>query len=171
MAAVEPQVIEPQEFISILDYEFSGGDVTVRNKRLVIESLRKRAVIYLAAQDAGVNKLTVYRWREADPQFAAAMAEALEDASEIMESSIYERALKGDSLLSMFWLKRHNPAYRDKVSIDVQVVQSEIVERMNQLGLQGFPLTTEFIETPVSAPSCMQFQPQPNNSQKEHEHE
>lgn len=139
MSAKPSQLIDPQEFIPLLDYHFLGNDVTITNKRKVIDSLRRRAVIYLAAQDAGVNKLTVYRWRDADPEFAAAMTEAMEDAKEIMENSIYERALAGDSLLTMFWTKRHDPAYRDKTTIDIQVVQSEISERMQALNLNQLP--------------------------------
>jgi hypothetical protein len=145
-APIDPQPVDPQEFIDILDYRFTGNDVTVANKRTVIDSLRKRAVIYLAAKDAGVNKLTVYRWRDSDPQFAAAMTEAMEDAKEIMENSIYERALNGDSLLTMFWTKRHDPAYRDKTTVDITVVQSEIQERMKRVGLAQLPsMAMEFI--------------------------
>jgi hypothetical protein len=150
MSAKPSQLVDPQEFIPLLDYHFLGNDVTITNKRKVIDSLRRRAVIYLAAQDAGVNKLTVYRWRDADPEFAAAMTEAMEDAKEIMENSIYERALAGDSLLTMFWTKRHDPAYRDKTTIDIQVVQSEISERMQALNLSQLPpMTPQFVESAI----------------------
>jgi hypothetical protein len=146
-AAKTPQVVEPEEFIPILDYHFAGNDVTVSNKRLLIENLRRRAVIYLAAQAVGINKLTVYRWRDSDPQFAAAMAEAMEDAKEIMENSVYEDALNGNTLLKMFWLKRHDPNYRDKVQVDVNIVMQEIKERMQQLGVRELPsIGAEFVD-------------------------
>jgi len=173
MSANPAQVVDPQEFIPLLDYHFSGNDVTVANKRLLIENLRRKAVIYLAAQAVGINKLTVYRWRDSDPAFASAMAEAMEDAKEIMENSVYEDALNGNTLLKMFWLKRHDPAYRDKVNVDINVVQDEISQRMEQLGLPQLPAgVTEFIpvdmQQPVSEPvESMQFSSPCEDQQKE----
>lgn len=144
MAALEAEVLNNQEFTDILDYHFSGNDVTVRNKRTFIEQLRLRAAIYVAAKRTGINKLTAYRWRDSDPEFAAAWEEALDDAADIMETSTYEDALgtedkPGNALLKMFWLKAHRPKYRDRVSVDVEVVRNEIEERMSQLNLRQLP--------------------------------
>lgn len=132
-AASDLQVIDPQEFTSLDDYQFTGNDVTISNKRTFIEQLRLRAAVYVAAKHTGINKLTAYRWRDADSQFAEAWEEALQDAADVMESSVYERALNGDNLLSMFWLKAHRHQYRDKVTVDIQAVNEEIAERMKQV--------------------------------------
>jgi hypothetical protein len=163
MSAVhDSQTIEPEEFTPLLDYQFSGNDVTVRNKRALIENLRRKAVIYLAAQAVGINKLTVYRWRDADPQFAEAMAEAMQDAKEIMENSVYEDALNGNTLLKMFWLKRHDPSYRDKVTLDIQTVQDEIQERIKLAGLVDINGLNA-----LDSSNSTQSLPQPVNQQKE----
>jgi hypothetical protein len=163
MSAVhDSQTVEPEEFTPLLDYQFSGNDVTVRNKRALIENLRRKAVIYLAAQAVGINKLTVYRWRDADPQFAEAMAEAMQDAKEIMENSVYEDALNGNTLLKMFWLKRHDPSYRDKVTLDIQTVQDEIQERIKLAGLADINGLNV-----LDSSNSTQSLPQPVNQQKE----
>jgi hypothetical protein len=160
MSAHNPQIVDPQEFIDILDYEFLGDEVTVQNKRKVIENLRLKAAVYVAAQASGVSKKTVYQWAQRDPQFAEAMAEAREDAKEIMENSVYEDALNGNTLLKMFWLKRHDPNYRDKVQVDVSVVMEEIEQRVAQLGLRELP--AELAEMLPIPSTCADLQKEPD---------
>jgi hypothetical protein len=146
MAAKNPQVVDPQEFIPLLDYEFSGDPDTVEKKRKFIEELRRESTVFHAALHTGVGRKTVYRWAEADEAFADAWADALADATDVMEHSVYHQALNGDTLLKMFWLKKHRPEYRDKATIDITVVQCEIQQRMQQLGLRQLPaMTTEFV--------------------------
>lgn len=148
-AALTPQVVDPQEFTSLDDYRFTGNDVTVSNKRTFIEQLRQRAAVYVAAKHTGINKLTAYRWRDADSQFAEAWEEALQDAADVMESSVYERALNGDNLLSMFWLKAHRHQYRDKVTVDIQAVNEEIAERMKQMEGKSEVVNARQIASPL----------------------
>jgi len=135
MSAHAPQLVDPQEFIAILDYEFSGDTETVNNKRKIVEAYRLKASIYHAAQLAGVARATVYRYLDNDPQFAQAMADSFEDSADILETSVYERALKSD-LLAMFWLKAHRPKFRDKLQVDIEQVDSEIKERIRLAGSQ-----------------------------------
>jgi hypothetical protein len=134
MSTQDPQVIDAQEFIPVCDYNFTGNDVTVRNKRTFIENLRLKAAVYVAANVTGIAKLTAYRWRESDSEFAEAWEEALQDAADVMETSTYERALgrngKPDTLLTMFWLKAHRPKYRDRVDVDVRLLEQQIEERL-----------------------------------------
>ena len=157
MAAQESQLVDPVELIPITDYQFSGDSVTVANKCRIVEGYRLKASIYHAAQFAGVHRGTVYRYIDSDPEFASAMEDSFQDAADVAETSAYERAIgrdcKPDSLLLMFWLKAHRPKYRDRVSVDVEVVRTEIEERMSQLNLRQLPpamaqaLTLESINT------------------------
>lgn len=176
MSAQDPQVVDSSEFIPLVDYHFLGDDVTVRNKRAVIENLRIKAAVYVAAHAAGVSKMTVYRWRAIDEQFAQAMAEAMEDAKEIMESSVYEDALNGNTLLKMFWLKRHDPSYRDKVTVDIDNLREEIQEKIGKVGVEGLrqlpTAMTQFIDTETvlgrsESAQLVQFSLPSDNSQKE----
>lgn len=176
MSAQESQVVDPQELIPICDYTFSGDNRTVSNKSAFVQWYRRKASIYHAALAAQVARSTVYKWIEEDPQFALAVEESFEDAADAMETSTYEEALgtkdkAGNPLLKMFWLKAHRPKYRDRVSVDVEVVRSEIEQRMATLNLDRLPqlppaLMSEFI--PVGrATESMQFPSQCEQIQKE----
>jgi hypothetical protein len=148
------QTIDPQGFIDYEEYGFEGNSGTVLNKSKFLEGLRLKASVYHAAQYAGVGRTTVYRWLDQDPVFAQAVADATEDAGDKMETSVYERAFN-DNLLAMFWLKAHRHKFRDKTVIDINVVQNEINERMQGLGLKQLPpmipeLTESAIDTACS---------------------
>ena len=176
MAAEEAQIVDSQEFIPICDYQFSGDTATVENKRRIVEGYRLKASIYHAALYARVHRATVYRYLENDPQFAEAMHDSFEDAVDVAESSVYERAIgrdcKPDSLLAMFWLKAHRPKYRDRVSIDTESVRDEIQQRMSQIGVtdlrQLATATTEFLTETVDT---VHFPHQPEQLQKESDSE
>jgi hypothetical protein len=43
---------------------------------------------------------------------------------------IYQRALNGDTIAAIFYLKAQRPKYRDRLSIDIEQVQSEIKEAL-----------------------------------------
>jgi hypothetical protein len=136
-AALTPQVVDPQEFIPLTDFNFTGDEVTVEKKRIFITELRRESTVFHAAQHARISRKTAYKWQELDPDFAEAWSDALQDATDVMEHSVYHQALNGDSLLKMFWLKKHRPEYRDKMTIDISAVNEEIQERMRQMEAKG----------------------------------
>ena len=86
--------------------------------------------MYHAAQAAGVSRQTVYRWRDEDPEFADQWYVAIENAVDRVENVIYQRALNGDTIAAIFYLKAQRPKYRDRLSIDIEQVQSEIKEAL-----------------------------------------
>jgi transposase-like protein len=102
-------------------------------KKRFIETLAAQGTVSHAAQAAGVSRNTAYRWRENDSEFASLWDEAHENAVDAVESSLYQKALSGDTICMIFYLKAHRPIYRDKLNIDLKQVQSEIEERMAQL--------------------------------------
>lgn len=65
---------------------------------------------------AACSRNNVYKRRNSDPDFAAAMHEALEDAVEALELIARERASKSSDVLLIFLLKSLRPTvYRDNV--------------------------------------------------------
>ena len=86
-----------------------------------------------AAQAAGVSRNTAYRWRQEDFEFASRWDEAHENAVDAVESVLYQKALSGDTISMIFYLKAHRPIYRDRLNIDIRQLQSEIEERLAQL--------------------------------------
>ena len=78
------------------------------------------------SQAAGVSRNTVYRWRDDDREFAILWDEAHEQAVDSVENVLFQKALSGDTICMIFYLKAHRPIYRDRLNIDVKQVQSEI---------------------------------------------
>ena len=62
-----------------------------------------------AARAAAVDRRTVYRWRDRDPEFAKAWLEAREGLVEDLEMEAYKRAFKGNDRLLMFLLRSYKP--------------------------------------------------------------
>jgi hypothetical protein len=102
-------------------------------KKRFIEALAAQGTVFHAAQAAGVSRNTAYRWRRDDLEFAFRWDEAHEQAVDEVESSLYQKALSGDTVCMIFYLKAHRPIYRDKLNIDLKQVQSEIQELLGQL--------------------------------------
>ncbi len=124
-------------------------------KKRFIETLATQGTVSHAAQAAGVSRNTVYRWRDEDREFASLWNEAHETAVDTVESVLYQKALSGDTICMIFYLKAHRPMYRDKLNIDVNQLQSEIEERMAELGItpdslvRAIPALTEGQSTPM----------------------
>lgn len=134
MSAHAPQVVDSEALIPICEYKFLGNSGTVSNKRAFVDAYRSEGSIYHAVQVVGVGRTTVYRWLEQDAEFAQAVADSHEDSVDMAETSAFKKALAGDSLLLMFYLKAHRPKFRDKVMIDVNAVQEEIRDRIGSSG-------------------------------------
>lgn len=177
MAAAEVQLIDPKELPAIDDYEFSGDNLTVTKKRAFIVNFREEGSIYHAARLTRISRQCVYNWIQADEEFAQAVEESKEDCYDQAETSVFKKALAGDSLLLMFYLKAHRHKFRDKVTIDVEVVKNEIEERMNQLNLRQLPpamTTTQFLDVAsglqaesLNPLNSTQFPCQPEQIQKD----
>jgi len=138
MSALEVEIVtDPDIEVS---HQFLGNRATLYKKRLFIAGLRNKGTLYLAAKHAGINRTTAWRWRELDMGFSNAWDEALEDAVDVQETSVYERGLNGSTIDSIFYLKAKRPQFRDKLQIDIPQLQDEIKQRMEQLGVD--PLMT-----------------------------
>lgn len=66
-------------------------------QRKFLESFKLHGVIAPAAEAAGVDRTTVWRWQENDEQFALAMRIAREEALDALEHEAYRRAVVGVS--------------------------------------------------------------------------
>jgi hypothetical protein len=106
-----------------------------RQKKKFIETLTAQGTVSHAAQAAGVSRNTAYRWRQDDHEFACLWDEAHSTAVDAVESVLYQKALSGDTIAMIFYLKAHRPIYRDRMNIDIEQVRGEIEERMAQLGM------------------------------------
>ncbi|MBX3610383.1 MAG: hypothetical protein KF871_10865 [Hydrogenophaga sp.] len=60
-----------------------------------LSAMSDGATIGEAAHEAGVDRTTVYRWKEADAEFAAAWDDSLEEGTERLEREAMRRAVVG----------------------------------------------------------------------------
>jgi hypothetical protein len=105
-----------------------------RQKKRFIETLEAQSTVLHAAKAAGISRWTAYRWRQEDPEFDSHWDQALENAVDVVENSLYQKAVSGDTICMIFYLKAHRPIYRDRLNIDIEQVRGEIEERIAQLG-------------------------------------
>ena len=66
-----------------------------RMREAFLKELRRRGNVSDAARAAGVDRSTPYRWREAEPEFAAAWDDAVEVAVDSLEKEAWRRARDG----------------------------------------------------------------------------
>lgn len=57
----------------------------------------------------------------------------IENAVDAVENVVYQRALSGDIIAAIFYLKAQRPKFRDRLNINVEQVQSEIEEAFDRL--------------------------------------
>lgn len=73
--------------------------------------------VVLSAKGAGVDRTTIYRERQRNPEFAAAYEEARQEAIERLEAEAYKRAQSVSDTLLIFLLKSHRPeVYRENMN-------------------------------------------------------
>lgn len=91
------------------------NNATAVKKAAFLTALAERGTVLHAAESARVRRQTVYVWRRVDTAFAEAWADSLEDSTEALEASMYERAMRGDTIAGIFLLKGRRPTvYRDQ---------------------------------------------------------
>lgn len=129
-----------------------------KDKKLIIEQLKKTPIIEVACQKAGVARATFYRWKAQDPEFARQADEALSEGlllmNDLAESQLLS-AIRDKNLGALtFWLKHRHEAYRNKVEISGRFKHSyeELSEEDKQLVREalklGLSMETSEQETP-----------------------
>jgi hypothetical protein len=138
--------------------EFLADVDAKRRERLKVrflEAYREKGAVGSAARSVGLHRSTIYRWMDADSDFAQAVADSFEDCCDAMEVSVYERGFK-DSILAMFWLKAHRPKFKDKLAIDIEAVDREITEYLALLGPRAQSIGPPFAPEPATEPKLLQ---------------
>ena len=126
-----------------------------RQKKKFLAALTEQGTVYHAAQAAGISRQTAYRWREDDPQFADLWDEAIENAVDAVENTVYQRALGGDTIAAIFYLKAQRLKFRDRLNINVEHVQSDIDEMIERMRANPALLATETtLQLTDLRPSC-----------------
>lgn len=120
-----------------------------KEKQAIIDQLHKLPIIEIACSKSGVSRMTFYRWKKQDTEFAKqvddAMAMGKSLISDVAESQLISAIKKGDMRGIIFWLKHNREEYKTKVELSGTLLQireeltDEEVEILRQaLELAGF---------------------------------
>ena len=96
-------------------HPYSKGGYKEHLKPIFLREFPKFGSIQSTAKSIDLDRKTVTRWRETDPEFNQAFMDADSIVTESLESTAMARALKDSDTLMIFLLKARDPAkYKDR---------------------------------------------------------
>ena len=91
-------------------------------KETILEQLRKTPIIQIACEKLNISRMSFYRWKKEDEEFARKVGEALLDGqllvNDLAESQLISAIKDRNMSAVMSWLKHHHPSYKTKVQIE-----------------------------------------------------
>ncbi|MBA2707569.1 MAG: hypothetical protein H0U59_07180 [Gemmatimonadaceae bacterium] len=90
------------------------ANVLKRNDKrvnIILDSLREHPGIMRACTNAGIDRVTLWRWRQDDPELSVMLDSARDQGAEVLEDVLIERAIDHDTTALIFALKAYR---RDK---------------------------------------------------------
>lgn len=89
---------------------------TPEKREAFLTILSNGGTVKEAREAAGISRSSIYDWRKADEDFAAAWDHAYEEGTDELETEAVRRAKDGSDTLMIFLLKARRPEkYRDNV--------------------------------------------------------
>lgn len=72
------------------------------------------------AENIGINRDTLYRWKKEHPDISDALKKGKEVVDFEVENALFKNAINGDTTAQIFWLKNRRPdKWRDKQNIEL----------------------------------------------------
>ena len=91
-------------------------------KTALLEQLRKTPIIQIACEKLNISRMSFYRWKAEDKEFAKKVDEALLDGqllvNDLAESQLISAIKDRNMHAIMAWLKHHHPSYTTRVQIE-----------------------------------------------------
>jgi len=102
-------------------------------KKTFLEKLAKTPSVTAACRVSNVSRRTAYDLKHADPEFAAAWDDALNQSLDYLEHQVFVRGCKDDTRAAEIILKAYRPdRYCDKMRIEAAVVGGIILLPMKE---------------------------------------
>lgn len=96
-----------------------------REKRMMIEQLRKTPIVQVCCEKLSIARTTFYDWCKRDLDFAKGVAAALSDGTGLMndlaESQLLSAVRDGNLGAITYWLKHRHPAYATKMEVKAEL--------------------------------------------------
>ncbi len=110
-----------------------------------LDELKKIPIVQVAAENVGISRNSVYRWKKHDEKFAKAMDEAMTEGeafiNDMSENQLLVLIKEREWPAISFWLRHRNPKYKDKVEVTAKIMdekltpeQEEVVRKALELG-------------------------------------
>ncbi len=101
-----------------------------KNKKLLIEQLKKTPIVQIACEKLNIARSTFYRWKNEDKKFNKEVDDAIIEGNglinDLAESKLIS-AIKDQNMTGIiFWLKNHHKTYTDKLEINGKLEHSKI---------------------------------------------
>ena len=78
-------------------------------KQAFLEQYAKSGNVLLACHHVGITRVTLYKWRQEDPEFAAGMQYSREDSTDVVEAKLRQEAMNGNVTAMIVYLKAKRP--------------------------------------------------------------
>lgn len=96
-----------------------------QTKELITDQLRKTPIVEAACQRAGISRMTFYRWKNDDKEFAKKVDEAILNGhllvNDLAESQLIGAVKDRNFQAIAYWLKHHHPSYKTRIEIEAAV--------------------------------------------------
>jgi hypothetical protein len=116
-------------------------------KQAMLEALKKTfGVVTQAAELAGIERTTHYKWLESDPEYKQAFEQMPDIALDFVESQAYKGIEDGDKSLIIFYLKtkgRKRGYVERSENINRNIDESFDISKLNDEQLQQYIEYTE----------------------------
>ncbi len=97
-----------------------------KEKKLLLEQLKKAPIVELGCQKVGIARSSYYRWLKNDKNFAKEAEQALLEGclliNDLAESQIISAIRDRNMTATTLWLKTHHKTYTDKLEISNRIV-------------------------------------------------
>ena len=95
---------------------------TDQTKAILLDQLRKTPIVEAACQKADISRMTFYRWKNEDEEFAKKVDEAILDGhllvNDLAESQLIGAVKDRNFQAIAYWLKHHHPSYKTRIEIE-----------------------------------------------------
>lgn len=107
-------------------------------KEALLEQLRKTPIIQIACEKLNISRMSFYRWKAEDKEFATKVDEALLDGqllvNDLAESQLISAVKDRNMTAILAWLKHHHPAYKTRIELEGKVnVIEELTPEQKEL--------------------------------------
>lgn len=114
---------------------------TNKDKKVLVEQLKKTPIIQVACEKTGVSRATYYRLIKRDSKFAEACTEAIEQGSAVIndlaEAALISAIQDRNMTAILYWLRMRHPAYAAKVKLDIKHETEELTPEQARMVQQA----------------------------------